>query len=501
MSHVTISELMESSGVKFGTSGARGLVEHLSARVAYAYTAGFLAHLEQSGQIGAGSGLRSVAVAGDLRTSTPVILAGVCRAAQDRGFSVYHAGRVPSPAVFHYAASRGIPSIMVTGSHIPEDRNGIKFNTARGEITKADEQGIRAQRVEVPDLFDARGQFKDAACGQLPPVDSGAARAYVERFTKAFPAGALRGLKLAVYGHSAVGRELLVEILEALGARVSRLGWSDVFISVDTEAIRPQDVELASAWARSEGFFALLSTDGDSDRPLLADENGRFLRGDVLGVLTARQLRASFVAAPVSCNSMLEQVGWFKTARTRIGSPYVIEAMEAAVRSGERAAVGFEANGGFLTASALQVPPLAGEPGGEISALPTRDAVISPLAALCAAVAQNATLSALVAALPKRFTASDRLPEFPTELAQARLKAFREALPASAREFLPELGPLASKNEVDGLRLSFENGEVVHLRASGNAPELRCYVEAASEARAELLLREALAKLEIWRSA
>jgi phosphomannomutase len=47
---------------------------------------------------------------------------------------------------------------MVTGSHIPDDRNGIKFNLPTGEILKRDEEGIRAQPLQVPDtLFDQAG--------------------------------------------------------------------------------------------------------------------------------------------------------------------------------------------------------------------------------------------------------------------------------------------------------------------------------------------------------
>jgi phosphomannomutase len=51
----------------------------------------------------------------------------------------------------------------------------------------------------------------------------------------------------------------------------------------------------------------------------------------------------------------------------------------------------------------------------------------------------------------------------------------------------------------DGVRATFHNGEIVHLRASGNAPELRCYAEAATELRALELTRLALGLCERWR--
>jgi len=490
MTSFSIADLMASSGVKFGTSGARGLVTDLSDRIAYAYTAGFLGHLRRSGQL---ASAKSVVVAGDLRPSTPRIVRAVTRAVQDGGLSVVYAGSVPSPALLLAGLARRAPSIMVTGSHIPDDRNGIKFNTADGEILKADEVGIRAEVVELPPVFDANGLLDPAAA--LPPVDPAPARAYVERWLSAFP-HALGGKRVGVYGHSAVGRELLVEILEGLGAEVLRLGWSDRFIPVDTEAIREEDVVLARDWAKQHSLDAIVSTDGDSDRPLVADERGSFLRGDVACVLAARFLGATFAAAPISCNSVLELAGWFRSARTRIGSPYVIEAMLAARSQGEPRVVGYEANGGFLQGSELLVPG-----GGVLSPLPSRDAVVVPLALLCQASARGVALSSLARELPARFTQSDRLENFPTELGAKLVSELASGGAAAAERAFPALGKFQGKNQLDGLRLTFENAEIVHVRPSGNAPELRCYVEAASAQRSEDLLRYAMGRLgELSRS-
>lgn len=488
---VGIAELMESSGVKFGTSGARGLVSALTDRVAYAYSSAFLGYLERSARLSPRS---RVALGGDLRSSTERILRAVARAVLDRGHQPVYAGRLPSPALMLYGTAHGMPSLMVTGSHIPDDRNGIKFNTAQGEIQKSDEEGIRGEVVELPDLFADDGNFRAGVAPALPAIDPEPARRYVARWLQAFPRTLLSQRRIAVYGHSAVGRDIAVEILEGLGAEVLRLGWSDRFISVDTEAIRPEDVELARDWAAEHGFFALVSSDGDSDRPLLADERGRFLRGDVAGVITARFLEASFVATPVSCNTALERSGWFRTQRTRIGSPYVIEAMSQAVAAGEARVVGYEANGGFLSATELAVPG-----GGVLSALPTRDPVIVQLSILARAVRGQVPVSALARELPQRYTESDRLPEFPTELSQRKLRELSDGGSQAMERAFPELGRVSASDQVDGLRMTFDSGEILHVRASGNAPELRCYVEADSEERASALLRYGLATLAGFR--
>lgn len=485
MSKFSIAELMTRSGVKFGTSGARGLVRDLTDRIAYAYTAGFLNHLAQSGQLG---DARGVVVGGDLRPSTERIMTAVARAVHARGLEVVHAGRVPSPAVLLHGLAHRIPSVMVTGSHIPDDRNGIKFNTGVGEISKADEIGIRAQLVELPDVFDANGQLPPGS-SPLPAANPEPARAYVRRWLSAFPRS-LGGLRVGVYGHSAVGRELLVEILEGLGAEVTRLGWSERFIPVDTEAIRAEDVKLAAEWAREHRLDALVSTDGDSDRPLVADESGTFLRGDVACVLAARYLGATFVAAPVSCNSVLEKSGWFSARRTRIGSPFVIETMLEAKARGEACVVGYEANGGFLHVSELAVSG-----GGTLSPLPTRDPVVVQLALLSEAKRRNVPMSRLAADLPPRFTASDRIENFASELGQKLCSELSEGGGAAIEAAFPALGRFKEKNELDGVRITFENEEVVHVRPSGNAPELRCYVEASSALRGAELLRYAMSRL------
>lgn len=475
---VSIEALMEASGVKFGTSGARGLVSAMTDRVCAAYTLGFLLHLRSLGL----SPSAPVVVGGDLRPSTPRIAAAVAFASEHLGHPVEFAGWVPSPAVAMRGFALSAPSIMVTGSHIPDDRNGIKFNSQNGEATKADEEGVRARIVELPDAFDAEGMLRAESHVELGAARGEARAAYLERYVRAFPPGCLGGMRLGVYGHSAVGRDVLVELYEKLGAEVVQLGFSETFIPVDTEAIRQEDVEKAAAWAKSESLAAIVSTDGDSDRPLISDERGQWIRGDVAGILVARFLGAEAVATPVSCNTAVDAVGFRKVIRTKIGSPFVIEGMEAARTAKIAKIAGYEANGGFLTLSNLQVPG-----GQSLPALPTRDAVVVHLAMLLSAKQEGLTLSELVRQLPPRFTASDRDVSFEKARSVALLMKLR-SLTNPERQEAFGLGEVEKIDETDGIRMTFSGGEIVHLRPSGNAPELRCYAESTSPERAAQLV-------------
>ncbi len=466
---IKINDLMRQSGVKFGTSGARGLAAEMTDQVCYTYTKGFLQYLEESGELKKWG--ESVAIAGDLRPSTRRIMGAVAKAASDMGYSPINCGFIPSPAVGLYGIEHACPSIMVTGSHIPDDRNGIKFNKCTGEILKYDEEQIRKQLVKVDESIFG------SACFDLPEEDIDARINYVNRYLCTFPEDCLQGKKIGIYQHSAVGRDVLIEIFSGLGADVTPLGFSSTFIPVDTEAIRPEDVALARDWVKENGFDTIISTDGDSDRPLISDENGTWLRGDVAGILAAKYLGADSISTPVSCNSAVEKCGWFKEVRrTKIGSPFVVASMIDASFAGKKGVVGYEANGGFLSNSDFAIG------NKELRPLPTRDAVLPVLSIILLSIKEKKSISALLADLPKRFTASDRIQNFPTEESRKILDRFDDVSEIDAM-FGEVFGPVASIDLTDGLRVTFESAEVLHMRPSGNAPEFRCYNEADSEER------------------
>jgi phosphomannomutase len=468
---IKINDLMQQSGVKFGTSGARGLAEAMTNQVCYTYAKGFLQYLEESGELKKKG--ESVAIAGDLRPSTGRIMGAVAKAASDMGYAPVNCGRVPSPAVALFGIQNTCPAIMVTGSHIPSDRNGIKFNKCTGEILKYDEEQIREQVVKVDESIFFGDDF------DLPEENIDARINYVNRYLRTFPKGCLQGKKVGIYQHSAVGRDVLIEIFSGLGADVTPLGFSDTFIPVDTEAIRDEDVALAREWSTENGFDTIISTDGDSDRPLVSDENGTWLRGDVAGILAAKYLGADSISTPVSCNSAVEKCGWFKEVRrTKIGSPFVVASMIEASFAGCKGVVGYEANGGFLTNSDLPIVEK------ELRALPTRDAVLPVLSIILLSIKEQKPISALLSALPQRFTASGRIQDFPIEESGKIIDRFEDMSEIDA-VFGEVFDPVKSVDRTDGLRVTFETAEVLHMRPSGNAPEFRCYNEADSEERVQ----------------
>lgn len=458
---------------KFGTSGLRGLVEDLTPALVGAHVTAFL----RVCPVGTG-----VFIGRDLRESSPRIAADVITAARAQGLDVTDCGAAPTPALALAAMSAGAAAIMVTGSHIPADRNGLKFYTPEGEITKDDEAAILA-------ALDSTTPSPGSASASRPLRMADAGPAFVARYRNAFGAGALGGRRIGVWSHSAVGRDLLIETLTALGAEVTEIARSATFTPVDTEAIDPDTRHFLASAAATHGLDAIASTDGDGDRPLLADASGHVIPGDLLGQITAGVLGAQVVVTPVSSNTGVEALGFGRVIRTRIGSPYVIAGMDAALRADPDAkVVGYEANGGFLLGFDATLP------AGPLPRLLTRDSHLPILAPLVAA--GKGGLAGLAAAQPPRFTAADRLVDVPVTAARDLVARLSDS-GAAQSGFVEMLGtgPITGTDLTDGLRLTLGQGRIVHLRPSGNAPELRLYAEAESPDEARRLLKAGLGSL------
>ncbi|WPC67688.1 hypothetical protein SBP18_04045 [Rhodoferax ferrireducens] len=99
-----------------------------------------------------------------------------------------------------------------------------------------------------------------------------------------------------------------------------------------------------------------------------------------------------------------------------------------------------------------------------LGSLPTRDAVLPMLALLCMARERACQLSALTQDLPARYTASDRLQDFATHKSQRLIQQLLAAPAALALTLAPQAGAVMQTDQTDGLRVTFESGDIVHLR-------------------------------------
>jgi phosphomannomutase len=462
--------------LKFGTSGLRGLSKDLDGPAAAIYATAFARYLLSSRRVQPGG---PVLLGRDFRESSPSISA-ICAGALARsGLTVLDCGNIPTPALALYGLELGAGGLMITGSHIPADRNGIKFYVPDGEIGKADEEAISAEAIKL------HGSSINADPGGALDRSDTAQRRFIARYSTILTAGALTGLKVGVYQHSTVARDLFVDILRYYGAAVVPFGRSEAFIPVDTEAVSPSTINLLKAAVEAHGLDAIVSADGDGDRPLVSDETGRPLRGDLLGLISSQFLNATVAVTPVTSNSGLERQTALTILRTRVGSPFVIESMFNAVGEGRKSVVGFEANGGTLTATDFIL-------GGEIfRALPTRDSFLPILAVLQLAARSDKPLSSIVAGYALPVAVSDRVENFPVATSAA-LMSYLCKKGDNLANFLKPLGRPVGISDIDGLRVTLAGRSVIHFRPSGNAPEMRCYVEAETAEKANEILDQGM---------
>jgi phosphomannomutase len=204
--------------------------------------------------------------------------------------------------------------------------------------------------------------------------------------------------------------------------------------------------------------------------------------------------------------------------------------MQEALDKGKGRVVGWEANGGFLVGTEFAMKT------GLLKSLPTRDATLPMLCVLYAAAEQNLPLSQLFERLPKWYGRADLIDDFPQQISQKILNYFSPADAAikwmnfekerivlhdatetvigewgydepMGKEFLAKKQKLESVfsqdrgfdaliriNTLDGIRCFFSNGDIAHVRPSGNAPQLRIYAQARSQVRADAIVRMGVAE-------
>lgn len=540
----------------------------------WATVRGFLAHLERSGRAQPGG---AVALSGDLHPMVPRVLRAVRQAVRDSGFRPIDCGRIPTAALVGFALSEGTPSVMVVPARSSGRGRagdlGLRLFGPRGETVDPDLEpiaqaagAIRAKaRTDAPAVaaFDAQGSM-GSGHGEDPEVDDRARRAFERRYLSFFGEGALTGLRVAVIEGAAVGGDILLSLLERLGAEVAGVGRSEGFVVPRRAPIerRREDLErlaeeaerrLTPSTALGDAPTGpvhppiLVATDGEGAHPFLAAVDPAApaggcrvvpISGDALGAMVCEDLDVDAVVVPATASDLVDRhLGHrgVQIVRTRAGARRIIEAMTA-MEGGRKAA--FDEAGGFLVETCIE------RRGRMLSPLPSPDGFLPILSVLAAAARQDREASeakgrpALLERLdrlPRRFTTVRALPNVPRDVAAAALAAIRvEGLaemwllprevryrevgadPRSAdpsleaalrgvaerieRRFgssieaanLLERGAqkpsrLEHVSFIEGVRMTFTGGDVLHLWERPDGPELVLSATSDTEARARAL--------------
>ncbi len=436
----------------FGTDGIRGLVGESPITPDFVVRLGHAAGevLVRRAHLAAGQ-RPAVLIGKDTRISGYMLEASLEAGFSAAGVDVMLSGPMPTPAVAYLTrALRLQAGVVISASHNPYPDNGIKFFSGDGnKLPDAVEAEIEAQLAE-PMRCRASAQL-----GKAQRVDDAAGR-YIEFCKSTFPSTLdLRGLKIVVDCANGAAYHIAPHVFHELGADVAAIGVSPDGLNINDRvgATSPQALQQAVREHKADIGIAL---DGDGDRLLMADADGRTYDGDELLYVIVR-LRAAQGAVPgvvgtlmtnLALERALEREG-IAFARARVGDRYVLELLQEK---------GWQ---------------LGGENSGHIICLDkhtTGDGLVSALQVLTAVRSRDATLAELCREL--------RL--YPQKLVNVKVeKGFKWEASAAVRKAKEAAEQTLGKA-----------GRVL-LRPSGTEPVLRVMVEGEDGAKvgalAELL--------------
>ncbi len=314
----------------FGTDGVRGRANSFPMTADTALRLGAAAgrYFRRDG-----SAAHRVVIGKDTRLSGYMFENAITAGFTSTGMNVLLLGPVPTPAVGLLTRSmRADVGVMISASHNPHEDNGIKFFGPDG-FKLSDEA-----ESEIEAIMDGEIQPADAAnIGRARRIDDGLHR-YVERVKSTFPQDlTLDGLKVVVDCANGAAYRAAPQVLWELGAEVIPVGVTPNGTNINA-GCGSTDTRLAAETVVAHGADVGLCLDGDADRIMILDENGRVADGDqVMGLFAARwasekRLKGGALVATVMSNLGLErylQGKGVELRRTAVGDRYVVEAMRS----------------------------------------------------------------------------------------------------------------------------------------------------------------------------
>ncbi|MFC1991676.1 phosphoglucosamine mutase [Chloroflexota bacterium] len=416
----------------FGTSGIRRLADKS------------LVELSLKVGMAVGKVYRDVVIASDTRTSGDAVKHAFISGALAAGSRCYDAGIVPTPTLA-LAAREYQVGAMITASHNPPEYNGIKLLNPDGSAFDDNQQ----QQVEE---MISNGSLSAAPWSEINQYQARneAVEEHIEHIIRGLP-GMVK-LKVVLDCGCGAASVITPDLLKRLGCEVIALNSFPTGFS--PRAIEPTEVNLETLIQATGELEADLGIahDGDADRMMAVDDRGRFISGDKLLALFARQEEAKEVVTTIDASMVIDEMG-FNVIRTRVGDTWVSEELK---KGGD---FGGEPSGSWVF------------PGNSLCP----DGIFA--AARLVTIAGQQKLSKLV----------DEIPRYP--ILRGSVESDGVAI-ADLEKRLLAMESL-SVNRIDGTKINFKDGWIL-VRASGTEPKIRVTAEAKSEERAHQLYDSAV---------
>ena len=314
----------------FGTDGVRGTANMypMTAEMALRIGAAVGRYFEREAK-----GVHRVVIGKDTRLSGYMFESALTAGLTSTGMNVLLLGPVPTPAVgFLTRSMRADLGVMISASHNPAIDNGIKFFGPDGfKLSNAAETEIEALVASGVEFIEPE------QIGRAKRVDNGRFR-YIERLKSSFPRQTrLDGLKIVVDCANGAAHRIAPEALWELGATVIPVGNNPNGTNIN-EGCGSTHPQMAAETVVAHGADLGVCLDGDADRVILVDENGKVGDGDQFMALLAsrwaieERLKGNALVATVMSNLGLEsylQGQGIGFERTAVGDRHVVERMRS----------------------------------------------------------------------------------------------------------------------------------------------------------------------------
>ncbi len=313
----------------FGTDGIRGRANGKTLNAALAMKVGQAVgrHFLR------GDHRHRVVIGKDTRLSGYMMETALVAGFTSVGMDVIMTGPLPTPAVALLTREmRADVGVMISASHNPFADNGIKLFGPDGfKLSDEDELAIERALDEEPVLAEG------ANIGRARRIDDARGR-YIHAVKQSLPEDCrLDGLKIVVDCAHGAAYSVAPTAIWELGAEIVPMGVTPDGLNIN-DGVGSTAIEAIQARVVTESADIGLALDGDADRLIVIDEQGKAVDGDQIMALIGSQwaadgrLRGGGVVATVMSNLGLERflnAQGLDLVRTSVGDRYVLEAMRA----------------------------------------------------------------------------------------------------------------------------------------------------------------------------
>jgi len=437
----------------FGTNGVRGVFsEDFTLEFVNDLTMSLAAYFKKG----------KILVGYDGRHSSPIVAKIVSSALNYSGLDCYMAGLVPTPCLEYATKKLGYDGgLMITASHNPPRYNGIKPVASDGvEISRDDEKIIEK-------IFDEKNWVKGNTFGKIFE-EKNIISTYLNGIISLVDTDAIKTKKFKVCldlgnGAQSVTARSLCENLNCNVFTINEEINGD-FPGRGSEPT-PQNLDKLSNLVVNTSSNFGIAFDGDGDRSIFCDENGKILTGDSSALLLCNYLLEKYpnsqVVTCLNSGNIIERIVQKNNSdvvRTKVGS---VEVSRRMVK--DDALVGYEENGGFMFGKHNHV----------------RDGAMTLALMLDLLSKSQISLSKNIENLPPSFTTKTKI--------ECSLEQSKIIISELLKEF-------PDSDTSDGIKIQIDLDNWVMIRPSGTEPIIRIYGESNSQQNLDSLISKFVAK-------